>query len=378
MLKAPALAALVVLVSVLLYALDLVTDAQGRVVSIVAFLSAIVAGVGTVRQTVVTAVWSTVVEFSALAHIRLSLVDTYAPSISTALFGALSVAACRYRVRRDAEVLRLRSAAAALQRQLLRPLPTCTPEVMVHGLYLPVEEDSMVGGDVYEVAPSPWGTRVLIADVQGKGLPAMGSTFSVLGAFREAAQREADLLAVVTALDEAVARHNRYAGRSGEPERFVTALVLDFGTTATVEAVNCGHLTPLTLGPDPARGGPVPLAEPPGVPLGLLPLAPGPRRVERFDLPAEATLLVFTDGVTDSRDRQGRFYPLDERVRAWSGLPASRLAPAVAADLRAFTGGVQRDDIALLAIDRVPAGAAPQGDGPCGAPGTDTAVRQAP
>ncbi|WP_329416786.1 serine/threonine-protein phosphatase [Streptomyces sp. NBC_00704] len=80
-----------------------------------------------------------------------------------------------------------------------------------------------MGGDAYEAGASPYGTRLLIGDVQGEGLPAVAAAFAVLGAFRETAQSEPTRTAVADALGAAVERHNAFAARSG-PERFVTAL----------------------------------------------------------------------------------------------------------------------------------------------------------
>jgi serine phosphatase RsbU (regulator of sigma subunit) len=102
---------------------------------------------------------------------------------------------CHRRIARNERMARLRFTATAMQREILAPLPQHTPEVVVSGVYEPVDEDKLVGGDVYDVVASPFGTRVLIGDVQGKGLPAIGAAFSIIGAFREAAYREPELVA---------------------------------------------------------------------------------------------------------------------------------------------------------------------------------------
>lgn len=146
-----------------------------------------------------------------------------------------------------------------------------TDQLLVHGLYRPVEEDSRVGGDVYEVVVSPYGSRVFIADVQGKGLQAISAAFAVLSAFREAAVAEPTLTTVVDALEEAVLRHNSFAAQTGERERFVTALILGIDGEPEVEAINCGHVAPLLLHEE--RAEPV-LRQEPCVPLGLDALAP--------------------------------------------------------------------------------------------------------
>ena len=88
---------------------------------------------------------------------------------------------------------------------------------------------------------------MIIGDVQGKGLPAIGTGFAALGAFREAAVREPELTAVADAVEDAVVRHNAFSAETGEAERFVTALLLGFDGGDRVRAVNCGHLPPRLL-----------------------------------------------------------------------------------------------------------------------------------
>jgi len=224
-----------------------------------------------------------------------------------------------------------------------------TDQLLVHGLYQPVEEDSRVGGDVYEVVASPYGSRVFVADVQGKGLQAMSAAFAVLSAFREAAVAEPTLTAVVDAPEEAVLRHNSFAAQTGERERFVTALILGVDGEQEVQAINCGHVAPLLLHNE--RAGPV-LRDEPCVPLGLDALSPEPRTVEWFAFPQGSTLLLCTDGVTEARDPSGTFYPLEERAAAWSDVLPKDVPATIYLDLRRYTANTPRDDAALLVLRR--------------------------
>ncbi|MET8628083.1 PP2C family protein-serine/threonine phosphatase [Kitasatospora sp. NPDC004669] len=325
---------------------------RSRLVLLLVFLPALLAGLGTVAQTVAVSVWVTAV---VVVHSAL-----YPPSDLSARLGTLVgvvaaeaavVALCARRVRRERELFRIRQSAVALQRQLLRPLPARTPEVDLYGLYRPVEEDAMVGGDLYDVADTPHGTRVLVGDVQGKGLPAIGTGFAVLSAFREAAFREAELTAVAEALDAAVERHNAYAVQSGELERFVTATVLCVRRGADVRAVNCGHLSPY-LRRDDGRVEAVPL--PAGLPLGLAALTGEPRTVERFALPGDGVLVLLTDGITEAQDASGAFYPADRGLADLAATPAAALPEALDRRARLWSGGRSRDDVTVLALRRAP------------------------
>lgn len=316
------------------------------------FLPTLIAGRGTARQTGVAAGWATLVIAGSLIR---SPLGTPAANASVLVFAValngLSVVQALQRVRNEGEITRLRSAAAALQRQVLRPFPLVTPELLVHGLYEPLEEDSQVGGDIYEVVATPYGSRVLIGDVQGKGLPAISTAFAVLNSFREAALAQPTLTAVVDALESSVLHHNSFAAQAGEAERFVTALILDIGSDTKIQAIDCGHVPPYLLEHD--RAGPVPLGEA-SVPLGLASLAPESRTVTWFDFPYDSTLLLCTDGVTEARGPSGAFFPLAERVAAWSDLPPEDIGPTISRELQEHTRGSQSDDTAVLILRRNP------------------------
>ncbi len=351
-LRTPLFLAGLAFVTAVVIVLDVSTGTAVRLYPLLIFLPAIVSGLGAVWQTAVAAVWVLVVEVGTAIYLRGEPDDILLAAGFTGLFGLLSVAGCRYRVKREAEVFRLRSATSALRQLLVRPLPLRTAEIAVEGLYQPVEEDTMMGGDMYDVAVAQTGTRVLIADVQGKGLSAIGMVVALLGSFREAAHREETLTGVVAALENSVVRHNYFAAQDGEPERLVTALILDIkdaSQTEAVEVVNCGHIAPYVIQGRDIRQADLGQAE---VPLGLAALAPAPRAGVSFRFARGASLLLCTDGVTEARDARGRFYPLEERLRAWAADPPASLVRALGEDLHAFRAAGQHDDTTILMLRR--------------------------
>ncbi|MFE6502850.1 PP2C family protein-serine/threonine phosphatase [Kitasatospora sp. NPDC057738] len=381
--RAPANRTVVLGVLAATAAVLLVQAASGtssRLVLLLVFLPALMAGLGTIAQTVAVSVWVTaVVVLHSLVVPPGDLPARLGTLVGVVAAEAAAIGLCARRVRRERQLSRMRQSAVALQRQLLRPLPVTTPDVRLDGLYRPVEEDAMVGGDLYDVAETPHGTRVLVGDVQGKGLPAIGTGFAVLSAFREAAFREARLPAVADALEAAVERHNAYAVQSGEQERFVTATVLCVGgpdgngtgngnrngtgegartgegdgSATEVRAVNCGHLSPYLLHAD-GRVEPVPLDA--GIPLGLAALAaPGePRPVRRFALPGDGVLVLLTDGITEAQDASGTFYPVEQGLADLAATPADALPEALDRRARRWSGGHSRDDVTVLALRPAP------------------------
>ncbi|MEU9606431.1 PP2C family protein-serine/threonine phosphatase [Streptomyces sp. NPDC048057] len=344
----------VVVVTLLVMALGSVANSVVWLVGFMVFLPGAASALCTVRQTVMVCVWTMLV-VAAVAVVwadgAAAAVDRALILVLTVCLGVASVYACHRRIRREHEMLRLRSVAGAMQRQILAPLPFGTADVLVDGVYEPLQEDRLVGGDVYDVVESPWGTRVLIGDVQGKGLPAVGAAFAVIGAFRAAARRERELTAVVDFLDASVTWHNVRAERAGDDERFVTALVVDIGAQGDARAVNCGHVPPYLL-----HGGAV--TEPrltSGVPLGLTALTDEPVTVDSFAFPAGAVLLLSTDGLMETRAADGTFYPVEEDLARRVHLPPDLLPRALCDDARAFAGGGgQQDDVAVLTVHRAP------------------------
>ncbi|WP_371589163.1 PP2C family protein-serine/threonine phosphatase [Streptomyces virginiae] len=328
----------------------MIDDRTVRLIPLMILLPAFPAVVGTVRQTVYAVGWVLIVITAVLMYRPLpSSYDVGIVMVLAFVLGVLCVVSCHWRIRRERELLRVRSTAVALQRQMLRPLPILTDRVMVDGVYLPVEADRLVGGDVYEAVASPYGTRLLFGDVQGKGLPAIGAAFAVLSAFREAALREPTLTALVDHLEQAVVRHNAFAQQTGEPERFVTALILGIDTSTETQAVNCGHPPLYLLKAGPAA--PVQLGDP-GVPLGLADLSAKPRTVAWFPFPPGTTLLSCSDGVTEARSVTGAFYPLEERLGAWADTSPWEIAGRLTEDLSRHTAGNYHDDITALVVRR--------------------------
>lgn len=264
------------------------------------------------------------------------------------------------------ELREIEAIAHAAQQVLLRPLPPRLDGLAVAGTQLSAVRGAAVGGDLYEAVATPYGVRVIIGDVRGHGLAALGAVAAVLGSFREAAYEEPGLGGLLRRLDRALQRYvgerdrDEGPGQSasgGPAEEFVTVLLLDIHHNGDVLVLNCGHPWPYRLGHDDAE----PLASgEPLPPLGAFPL-PDTLPVRRCDrlLPGEA-LFLHTDGAAEARDADGRFFPLEAVLGRVARRPA--LTPdAVIADVRAallaYTGGHLGDDVAFVVVrnDRVPA-----------------------
>ncbi|MFI7304151.1 PP2C family protein-serine/threonine phosphatase [Micromonospora aurantiaca] len=263
-----------------------------------------------------------------------TVVNVTAVGVATAI--AAATAAVRQRqADRITELSRLASVA---QQAVLRPLGPQVGTLAVAARYISSTATAEIGGDLYEVMDTPYGVRMIIGDVRGKGLDAVRLASIVLGSYRHVAYERADLRAVVTDLDRAVARN------VGDEDFVTAALVEERGGTLTI--VNCGHPPPLLL----RRGAVIPLEPPaPAPPLGFMPVVRP--RVERLE-PGDR-LLLFTDGLGEAR-RDGEFFPTADR--AWRLLGHGTVADGLASletALVEWVHGRLDDDIALVLMEYV-------------------------
>ncbi|WP_244328774.1 PP2C family protein-serine/threonine phosphatase [Streptomyces marokkonensis] len=277
------------------------------------------------------------------------------------LISAASVAASAVRVHGERRLAASRWVAEVTQRVLLHPLPRRAGPFDVASLYLAADEEAAVGGDLYGIARCGHSTRVLIGDVQGKGLASLEMVSCVLTSFRRSARHGLPLGETVgeieTAFREEVQEQcvvtDPGIGPAGGPtaESFVTGLLVDLSDDGSVRMVNLGHPAPLLL-----HEGVVTALEPsvPAPPVGLGDLSADEPVVDTAGLPPGATLLLHTDGVTEARDASGAFYPLAERARSWTDREPDALLAAVHADLRRYASARLVDDVALVALRRSP------------------------
>ncbi len=353
--------------------LDWATSGDFRVISWLVLVPGTAAAFCGVRTTAV---------FAALAMLLYVVGDNSWPHqyrtglpdfVLVALGGVLSVPACAVRLRGQERMLHMRAVVDTTRRILLRQLPPDVGGLDHAEIYLAADSEARVGGDFYDIQPSPHGTRVLIGDVQGKGLTAVEAASVLLGTFREAAYYEPAPATVAERLETRMVRHLRYCAHVGrdDAERFATAVLLDFPQlrsertdwgpdltglgAVTVDVINFGHEPPLVVSPTGVRA--LPLGD--GLPLGLNELAPQAHRTATVRLALDETLLLVTDGVTEARDGGGVFFPLRQYLaRALAADPRATdpasLVRLVRDGVLAHTGGGLDDDTTIFAVRRTP------------------------
>lgn len=256
--------------------------------------------------------------------------------------------------RRQRELDQVRRIAVAAQEVVLRPVPSQLGPLSVGSLCLAAGTGARVGGDLYEAVQTPYGVRMIVGDVRGKGLSAVRAVGVVLGAFREAVHYEDELVEVMNHCTAALRREAAVPGAYTEEallEGFITALIAQVPNEPVVQLINRGHPPPLLL----RHGRTTPLMPPsPLPPLGLEDLASDlPDKPDSYPFTPGDRLLLYTDGVIEARDSDGAFFALPETmegIRADTS-PQDFLEQLHQALIR-HTWGDLADDVAMILADR--------------------------
>ncbi|MGY0064583.1 SpoIIE family protein phosphatase [Streptomyces sp. LZ34] len=240
------------------------------------------------------------------------------------------------------------SVADVLQRAML---PSSLPEaagIRLASRYLPASETARVGGDWYDAIPLP-GNRValVIGDVMGHSM----TSAAIMGQLRTTVQT----LAGLDLPPEEILRHlDEQAQRLGS-QHIATCLYAIYDPIAhRLQLANAGHPPPLLLRPD-GRG--EALRIPPGAPIGV-----GGVVFECVEThaPAGASLLLYTDGLVESRETDvwTGVESLCVRLRRAVAHARAPMSPEDLCDLvlGPLDPGNQDDDVALLAarFDGIP------------------------
>lgn len=193
-----------------------------------------------------------------------------------------------------------------------------------------------VSGDYCDLIPSAGGGLLFIAgDVSGKGVASSLLMSHLHAIFRS-------LLSVGMPIGALLERANRVFCESTLPSFYATLVCGHAHANGDVEICNAGHCPPVLV-----RRGEVSTIE-----------AAGQYPASRVQLEPGDCLVLYTDGLTEARDKSDAEYTAERLagvLRGAHGLAPQRVTDKCLADLEAFLGGASRsDDLTLMVIQRAP------------------------
>jgi sigma-B regulation protein RsbU (phosphoserine phosphatase) len=231
--------------------------------------------------------------------------------------------------------------AVRIQTGLLPPNPVETGRW--HAAYH-YEPASLVSGDYCDVIPEKdGGITFVLGDVAGHGV-ASALLMSHLHAMFRA------LVPLGLPLEEVADRASRAFCESTLPTHYATLVCGSADPAGRIEILNAGHVPPVVAG-----GGALRTVRATGFPLGMF--CDARFSVEHLDLAPGQTIFLYSDGLSEARDRDGGEYGegrVSELLIRHSDLHPSHLVKQVLEDVTTFRGGEPSpDDLTFMAIRRV-------------------------
>lgn len=233
--------------------------------------------------------------------------------------------------------------ARGIQRNLL---PAKIPQYSSFDIAVMNLTSQQVGGDYYDIIRLDDNTFcVAIGDVSGKGVPA-ALLMANLQAFLKTTCRQG------MQLEEATALINDLISENTSDGRFITFFwgILD-NEKRSLNYVNAGHNHPLLI-----RDGVIRKLDKGGIILGVMKTMI-PYISENIQLKKDDVILLFTDGITEAKNKFDDEYS-DEKLEALAvdsaALSSKEILEKIKTDVQAFARGTaQSDDMTVVVIKAI-------------------------
>jgi HAMP domain-containing protein len=234
----------------------------------------------------------------------------------------------RREIQREIEI------AANIQKDLL---PKRIPEIKNVKIAAFSEAAKGVSGDYYDVFPLGAGrTAVVICDVVGKGVPAAMLMVMIRTILRLSASGDRMPSQILTFLNKGI------TGKIGVDHFATMGMFVYDENSRLIYFSNAAH-HPLLI--YRGEGGEFIELDTPGLPIGI---EENERYTQRQFQTGKGDILIFyTDGLTETRSRDGREYGLEALksvVRTASSLVPNKIAERIRDDLLRFSEGTEQHD----------------------------------
>ena len=223
-------------------------------------------------------------------------------------------------------------------------LPTQDLQVDGWRAYYHYEAAGPVSGDYCDLMSNEHGDLFfLLGDVSGKGIAA-----SMLMAHLHATFRS--LITLDLPVHELVSRANQVFANCTMPAYYATLLCGRARRSGSIELCNAGHCPPLLIRKDDVTS-----IEATGLPVGIF--CQEQYSASEFQLDPGDSLLLYTDGLTESRSPYDAEYGSDRLTRVVSArhaLAPQALTSACIDDARSFREGRPKtDDLTVMVVQRM-------------------------
>jgi len=230
--------------------------------------------------------------------------------------------------------------ARKIQTQLLPGDPPPIPGFDLSAVTVP---SRYVGGDYYDfvLVEGKW-LVIVVADVSGKGIPASILTASLQATVRSNADAQTDPVRMM-------ARLNQLLYRNTSASEFATLFyaVVDLDT-GRMKYANAGHDFPFVVRSTNAER-----LDHSDIVLGCM--EDFDYRSSDYAMAPDTTLVVYTDGVTESESEGGEYFGSERLCSVLernSSASASELCQTVIDEVRTFGSQERQDDLTLLVLKR--------------------------
>lgn len=202
-----------------------------------------------------------------------------------------------------------------------------------------------VSGDFYDVfALADGSTGYLICDASGHGVPAALLTMMAKSAFASLAQTLTDPGQIMAAANKQISLSLELTGQ------YLTAFFARISPSG-FEYCNATHPEPIILKTD----GTVTRLKSNGFYVGMMTDTPFEFESAKADLPPGAKLILYTDGITEARNKEGNLFGVDRLTtiaKAFARQNCDEIRTGILREFHAFIGEVPvEDDITLLILE---------------------------